>query len=173
MLHRLVFVCALLVLGAIPASVAAQSGTYDLHWVAVCGPNVFNQNQNDVSVQRGELRIIVERVEDSPPFWMARDASTGAEVWSYAIDGGFAPDGTYFPGQVQEMLLPASCAGSWFGSFEWNPGGTEDRSLTFHIYDGWPGSSRESGRLHAVGIRAAAQSMTPTVTITAPTAGQV
>lgn len=175
MLQRLLFACALLVLAAFPGSAAAQSGTYDLHWVALCGPDAFNPNTNAVSVQRGELRIIVEQMNDgTTTFWAARNASTGAAVWDYAVDGDFGgPGGTYRPGQVQDLQIPGVCATPYFGSFEWNPAGTEDGSLNFHVYNGFPASSREAGRFHAVGIRAAAQQVTPTVTLTAPTGGQV
>lgn len=170
MLHRLLFACVLLVLGAFPGAVAAQSGTYDLHWVAVCGPDVFNPDQNAVSVQRGELRIVVEQMTDgTSTFWAARNASTGTEVWPYALAGEFDSSGMYRPGQVQDLVVPGACESSFFGTFDWNPGGTENGYLTFHIYNGFPGSSRESARFHAVGIRAAAQ----TVTLTSPAPNQV
>lgn len=170
MLHRFLFACALLALAAFPTSVAAQSGTYDMHWIAVCGPDAFNPDTNAVTVQRGELRIVVEQMNDgTSTFWAARNASTGAEVWPYAIGGETDATGTYRPGQVQDLVVPGGCGSSFFGFFEWNPGGTENGYLTFHVYNGWPQSSREAGRFHAVGIRAAAQ----TVTLTAPTAGQV
>jgi hypothetical protein len=121
---------------------------------------VFNPDRNAVSVQRGQLRVVVEQVNDGTlTYWTARDASTGVSVWGYADDN-----------QVQDVDV--GCASPYFGSFEWNPAFTEDRFLNFHISNAFPGSSREAGRFHAVGIRAATPPVT-TATITRPTEAQI
>jgi hypothetical protein len=145
---------------ALPHPVMAQGATYQMHWVAVCGPDAFNPNRNAQSVQRGDLRVIVEEVENgSERFWQARNAETGESVWGFAVDG-----------QVQELQVPGGCASSYFGAFEWNPAGTGDESLNFHVYNGFPASSREAGRFHAIGIRLAPSLA---VSFTSPSSGQV
>ena len=156
---------------ALPHQVMAQGVAYQLHWVAVCGPNAFNPNRNALSVLRGDLRILVEEVDNgSERFWQARDAETGEAVWGFAVDGEQLPDGTVRPGQVQDLQVPGGCASSYFGAFEWNPAGTEDGFMNFQVYNGVPASSREAGRFHAVGIRLGAPLA---VSFTSPPPGQV
>ena len=156
---------------ALPHPILAQGVTYHLHWVAVCGPNAFNPNRNAQSVQRGDLRIVVEEVDNGgESFWQARDAETGEAVWGFATDGERLPNGSVRPGQVQDLQVPGGCASSYFGAFEWNPAGTEDPFLNFQVYNGVPASSRDAGRFHAIGIRLAA---TQAVSFTSLRSGQV
>jgi hypothetical protein len=149
-------VSTILALGLAHAPARAQSGTYDLHWLVLCGPDKYSQDQNTASVQRGQMQVVVTERTDplgGPAFWEARNASTGAVVWPFANEAA----------GVQDMVLslPPGCAtSSYLGRFDWNAVANADAFQTFTISDAEPGIAGMSARAHLTGIRVAAPAPT-------------
>jgi hypothetical protein len=141
-------VVALLVLGQF-APAWPQSGAYDLRWLALCGPNGDQNDQNAASVHAGQLRVTVTQRTDSSgtTFWEMRNASTGQVIVPFANEPSGAQD------FVLPLPSPPCVGGTYIGTFDWNSIGNTDAFKTFAI-DGEAFQAGNAEVVHIFGIRA-------------------